>query len=312
MTNLNFDPQSDVPDLSRRVFAITGGTSGIGKTTILRLAARNPAQIIFTGRSAARAQLVIAEASALSPTTKVSFVPCDQADLDSVKDSGREIIKISGGRIDVLICNAAVFIPDAGVTKQGYEVAFGTNHLGNAAIVDVLFPTLMQTSAAADSADVRIVFVSSESLLTAPKEGIAFPLLKTDMAGFACVASGLKRYSQSKLALRLYAMEMAKRYPGVTSVAIHPGKIKTESVGTAPWWTKLFFAVSSDVLTPDEGCYNTLWAATADREKCKLQGGWFSPVGIQGPEIPKEHLNLSEQLWAWTQTALMANGFSGL
>ncbi|KAJ3004380.1 hypothetical protein HKX48_001259 [Thoreauomyces humboldtii] len=309
MPTLEFDPVAEVPDQSGRVYVITGATSGIGKTTVLRLAAKNPAQIILTGRSASRATAVMSEAAEISSTTKFDFISCDLNDLESVKVAGAEIIKLTGGRLDVLVCNAGIFVPEhPGTTKQGYEVAFGTNHVSHAALIQLLIPTLTQT-ASLPSADVRIILVSSAALELAP--GIQFPLLKSTMAGFSWVAAGLKRYGQSKLAMRLYGLELAKRFPNITTVTIHPGEIKTEIVDTSPWWSRLIFAVTSN-LTPDQGCWNTLWASTANKSKTELQGGWFVPVGKVGTAIKQGHLDLAPELWTWTQAELVGNGFPAL
>jgi len=107
----------------------------------------------------------------------------------------------------------------AATTKNGYEIQFGTNHVGHALLTKLLLPTLLKT-AKEPGADVRVVAVSSIGHIGAPSQGIEFGELKGDMESYLT----LTRYGQSKLANILFVKELNRRYgdKGITAVAIHP------------------------------------------------------------------------------------------
>lgn len=111
----------------------------------------------------------------------------------------------------------------ASTTAEGYEIQFGTNHLGHALLTKLLLPVLIKT-AEEEGSDVRIINLTSGGEAFAPKGGIAFDELKSDMASHLT----LRRYGQSKLANILFTKQLAKRYPMIKSVAIHPGAVNTE------------------------------------------------------------------------------------
>lgn len=286
------------------------GTSGIGKQTILLLVPHNPARIVFTGRSTARAQQVIDEAALLSPRVQVDFVQMDLGDLTSVKTSGEQIAKMTEDRLDILINNAGIAFQPPGVTKQGYELMFGTNHLGHAGLTHILLPNLTKTARTLGS-DVRIVNLSSlAGLASAPAQGILFDKLRTKLNHFL-VMGGPKRYGHSKLANHLTTVELAKRYPELTSVTVHPGLVATEGAQSLPGALAfMLYLRAGKSLTPQAGAYTTLWAATSTKKgKADLQGGWFVPVGDPAPPVPRHHLAQSARLWEWSQEQLAANGF---
>lgn len=107
----------------------------------------------------------------------------------------------------------------AGTTQDGYENQFGTNHVAHALLVKKLLPALQQT--AKETGDARIVFLTSLGFAIMPSGGIVFKDLKSPQS--LLISGPWLRYGQSKLANIVYASELAKRYPDVTTVAIHPG-----------------------------------------------------------------------------------------
>lgn len=190
------------------------------------------------------------------------------------------------------------------LTKDGYELQFGTNHLGHALLIQKLLPALERT--AARGGDPRIIILSSQGFLLHPQEGIAFADLKTEQD--FCVAGPWRRYGQSKLANLLYARELARRYPGIISVAIHPGVVSTGLVGnTSPIEKAAVYAANfGKVLKPVEGAYNQCWAATVAREKIS-SGMYYEPVG----KLMESRLDgvardegLARRLWEWTDEEL--------
>lgn len=102
--------------------------------------------------------------------------------------------------------NAGVFGAAPQLTKEGYELQFGTNHVGHALLTRLLGPTLYKTAKSSVDADVRIVSVSSRGHHFAPRQGIVFESLKTEAQSLGPVG----RYAQSKLANVLFARQLAK------------------------------------------------------------------------------------------------------
>ena len=111
-----------------------------------------------------------------------------------------------------------------GVTPKGYELAFGTNHVGHALLFHLLTPLLIRTSEASATKP-RVVSVGSRGhAYEVPPGGIAFSTLKSDQLEL----KGTTRYTQSKLANVVYAREIARNYPALVSVAIHPEDVATQ------------------------------------------------------------------------------------
>ena len=115
-------------DLKDRTFLITGANTGIGKATVEGLAERG-ARVIMAGRSAAKHREAIGEISAATTNSRLEFLPLDLGDLNSTRGAATALVE-RGERIDVLIDNAGV-AGQRGRTTQGFELAFGINHLGH-------------------------------------------------------------------------------------------------------------------------------------------------------------------------------------
>ncbi|UKZ75652.1 hypothetical protein TrVFT333_003342 [Trichoderma virens FT-333] len=294
---LGYDPDTDVPNLSGKVILITGGTSGIGKTAVLELSKHSPEHIYFTGRNEKSAAQVISQCATPS---SVTFLPCELDSLDSIRDAAA---KFYHSRLDIFIANAGILAVPAAVTKDGYEIQFGTNHLGNTALLLRLLPIMLRTAKEVLDADVRYVTVTSLGYFTHPLNGIDFDGLKSKQENL--LLGRWARYGQSKLANLLLARELGKRYPQITSVAIHPGVVKTEMItGLGMFDRILIFGMAPlGMLTPREGAYNTLWAATSPEVRGKLDDKTvlFEPVGkAHGGDAKCRSDELSNKLWEWT------------
>jgi len=186
------------------------------------------------------------------------------------------------------------------LSADGYELQFATNHLGHAALTKLLLPTLQRTARAAN-ADVRVIYASSLGFTMA--KGIAFDSLDTPQSGFG---GAWTRYGQSKLANVLYAQELARRYPEITVVSIHPGIIGTGLVGNMSWVNRAIVYATSyfSMVSEDEGVKNGLWAATADKAELAT-GQFYEPVGVVGTTTAaSQSRELAAELWAWTDKAL--------
>ncbi|KAK5069686.1 hypothetical protein LTR64_008130 [Lithohypha guttulata] len=200
---------------------------------------------------------------------------------------------------------------DAAVTKDGYEVQFATNHIGHALLIKLLLPMMLRTAELPDS-DVRIINMASTAYKTAPSEGIAFGSLKTNQDGLRGMIGGKwTRYGQSKLANILYARELAKRYPSIKTVSVHPGYIKTDIFSGVSFLTALpvrLGVMLGSAWTPvEEGPYNQTWAGTTARENLE-DGAYYVPIAKKGSLDTKQARDdaLAEKLWDWTQKELEA------
>lgn len=313
MVSIDFNPAEDIPDLSNKVIFITGGTNGLGKKTVHHLASHNPAKIIFTGRKQAAADAVISQCKAQYPSVPVSFIKCDLASLDAVKTGAKQILA-QNDRLDILLAVAGIMCVPAALTTDGYEMQFGTNHVGHALLITLLLP-LLEKTAASPASDVRVVIYSSEAAQPPlpPAGGIEFEKLKTtqDM-----MFGGWRRYGQSKVANVLYARELAKRHPSLTIVPIHPGVAMTNLVDSLGFFYRWFvkIAAASQTRPPNEVAWNGLWAATAprkgkDQKGDKLRevesGVFYNPVGVTAPLAGAlGDDKVAERLWQWTEHEL--------
>ncbi|KAM3072036.1 hypothetical protein ACMFMG_008498 [Clarireedia jacksonii] len=298
MPDLNFDPKTAIPDLSGKVVLITGGTAGVGSGAVLELAAHNPAHILFTGRNAKAAEGVIARGPM---GVKLTFIACDTADNASVASAADHVLSTIPDRLDVLVCCAGVMAKPTGLSKDGFEIQFATNQLGHSLLVRKLLPLLEKTALQPD-ADVRIIMATSLAFVGTPSGGIQFDKLHTEQD--LPVLGPWLRYGQSKLANLLYARELAERYPNILAFAIHPGVVKTSLVTDLTWSQKLLVYLPNigQMLNPEQGAYNLLWAVTAKKEGIK-GGRLYEPVGKLSKEKTKasEDPKLRKKLWEWTE-----------
>lgn len=307
MANTTFNPSTDIPNLAKKVIVITGGTAGLGRATVLSLAAHQPERIIFTGRSQTSAEDVVRDTTSKHPGVPVTFVKCDLASLASVQEAAREVLS-TVTRIDILMANAGIMAVDPGLTVDGYEVQFGTNHVGHALLAKFLTPMLETT--AKEHGDVRIVWDSSVAHKAHPRRGIQFDKIKTLQDDTILGRWG--RYGQSKLANLLYARAFAKHNPSITSVSVHPGISYTNLITSMRLRDKLFvYATTFWQSLPVEKCaYNQQWAATAPLGKAKMQvesGRYYEPIGVKGSMASRARdEELAEKLWEWTQQELKA------
>lgn len=296
----NFDAYS-IPDLSGKVVFITGGTAGLGKSSIAELAKHNPAHIYFSGRNSNNASRVIEEIETKVPNAQLTFIPCDLASFASIDEAGK-LFASKSQRLDILICNAGIMAVPADVTTDGYEIQFGTNHLGHALLIKHLLPTMLKTSEA--YGDARIVSVTSMGFRGALSPGIRFNDLKSKQD--ILVGGRWIRYFQSKLANILYASEIARRCPSISVAAVHPGIIKTDLLNSLGLAERTLVAVITigTILTLEQGVQNQLWAATVDKKDLQ-SGAYYEPVGQLGkPSKYSQDKHLATELWDWTQKQL--------
>ncbi|KAK5735766.1 hypothetical protein LTR17_007938 [Elasticomyces elasticus] len=304
---LVFDPVKDIPSLSGKVILVTGGTAGLGRETVLSFAAHTPAHIFFTGRSKSSADSLVKEAKSKFPEAPITFVQCDLASLESVQKAAKSILEQTD-RLDIGMLNAGVMALPPGLTKDGYEIQFGTNHIGHALLVKLLTPLLEST--AKRTSDVRLVWNTSLGYKGHLKGGIFFDKLKTTQSNITPALAHWMRYGQSKLANLVYSRAYANKHPSITSVSIHPGVSATGLVTSLSFANRMFVYATNinNMISAEECAWNQEWAATAPlgTGKREVQSGrYYEPVGIEmEPTGEAKSEELAEKLWTWTQDEL--------
>lgn len=293
------------------------GTAGLGAQTALLLAAHSASHIFITGRSSSRAETIISNIRTKYPKVIATFIELDLGSLASVKAGAKTFISSfppgEKPRLDILICNAGVMALPPGVTTDGYEIQFGTNHLGHALLVKLLLPTLLST-ASLPSSDVRVVFLSSLAFSGHPLGGILFDSLRSRQDIFLLGTGAWQRYGQSKLANILYAAELARKYGSpdsgnITSMSIHPGTFNTHLISSLGILDRAMIYIVNlgnvkNEARGGEGGWNTCWAATSPKDGI-INGGFYTPVGVKG-KLLRENGNekLAKELWDWTEREL--------
>jgi NAD(P)-dependent dehydrogenase (short-subunit alcohol dehydrogenase family) len=238
-------------------------------------------------------------------TVTATFIPLDLASLSSVQAGAKQILALVS-KLDILICNAGIMAVPPSLTHDGYEIQFGTNFLGHALLTKLLLPLMLATAKQA-GADVRAVFLTSEGYALHPSGGINFQTLRTEQSKIGLLGPW-QRYGQSKLAMILYARELAARYgdQGLLAISVHPGVFKTGLVENLGWGKRTFITVANAGKFGDEKemADNTCWGATSSRERIE-NGGFYTPVGVRGKKVREnENMVLAGKLWEYTEKEL--------
>ena len=245
-------------DLTGKTVIVTGGNSGLGMETGRAMAAKS-AHVVLAGRDQAKLDEAVATITAELPDASVETIICDLSSLDSVRACGKE----AGERfdkIDILINNAGVMACPQTKTADGFEMQFGTNHLGHFALTKHLMPLIEA------GADKRIINLSSRGHFIAPAN------LEDPNFESAAYEPWLS-YGQSKTANVLFSVGLEDRFSskGVHAYAVHPGGIDT-NLGRHLSQEQAD-ALVQRVTTSDpdfqwksipQGAATSVWAATAD------------------------------------------------
>ncbi|CAG9988228.1 unnamed protein product [Clonostachys byssicola] len=298
-----FTPSKDIPSLSGKVIFITGGTAGVGKSTLEQLAQHQPAHIYFTGRNQSAAKQVVSLVKAAQPNISITFIQMDLSSLASVKSA---VPQFAHDRLDVLICNGGIMDVPPAVSVDGFEIHMATNHLGHALLIDRLLPVMLQT-ASLPQTDVRIIILSSAGFILHPKDGLAWDKLSSAQSGFV---ESMTRYGQSKLANLVYAAELARRYPQILSVSAHPGFVATNLIHNSSALAKLYsygrhWLRGESILLPHQGALNSLWVAAGAKRNNLVNGAYYEPVGVlRKPDGLPSSEEFAKRVWVWTDGVL--------
>jgi NAD(P)-dependent dehydrogenase (short-subunit alcohol dehydrogenase family) len=237
-----------VGDLDGRTFLVTGANTGIGKETALALAARG-ARVRLACRSETTGRLAVEEIAARTGNRELELLSLDLGDLSSVRECAQAFLA-RDEPLHVLINNAGL-AGRRGMTASGFELAFGTNHVGPFLLTSLLLERLRE------SAPARIVNVASGAHYGAT--GIDFEAVRRPTRS----VTGMREYSVSKLANVLHAQELARRLDatGVTTYSLHPGVIASDIWRRVPWPARAVMKRRMD--SPEQGARTSVYCATA-------------------------------------------------
>ena len=260
---------ADVPDQRGRVAVVTGANTGIGFHTAAVLADRG-AHVVLAVRNLEKGNAALSRIVAASPGADVTLQQLDLSSLDSVR-SAAAALRSAYPRIDLLINNAGVMWTPRQVTADGFEMQFGTNHLGHFALTGLVRDRLLGVRGS------RVVTVSS--LGHRLRAGIHFDDLQWERR-YDRVAA----YGQAKLANLLFTYELQRRLaarPDAKTIALaaHPGGSNTELARNLPGIFQPLKAVLGPVLfqSPAMGALPTLRAAT---DPAAHGGQYYGPDGF--------------------------------
>jgi NAD(P)-dependent dehydrogenase (short-subunit alcohol dehydrogenase family) len=259
---------ADIPDQSGRVAVVTGANTGLGYHAAAALA-QTGALVVLAVRDLEKGNLALARIVAAHPHADVTLQELDLGSLASVR-AAAGALRQAYPRIDLLINNAGVMWTPKRLTDDGFEMQFGTNHLGHFALTGLLLDNLLPVRGS------RVVTVSSTGHRI--RAAIHFDDLQWER-GYDRYAA----YGQSKLANLLFTYELqrrlATRQTNTIAVAAHPGASSTELGRSVPTLIKPLFTLAGTVLfqTAEMGALPTLRAATDP----DVEGGqYYGPDGL--------------------------------
>jgi NAD(P)-dependent dehydrogenase (short-subunit alcohol dehydrogenase family) len=285
---------ADIPDQTGRVAVITGANTGLGYETAAALA-EHGAHVVLAVRNLDKGKDAVARITANATQGDVALQELDLTSLESVR-AAAEQLRATHDRIDLLINNAGVMYTPKSTTKDGFELQFGTNHLGHFAFTGLLLDRLLPVDGS------RIVTVSSvgHRILA----DIHFDDLQWERR-YNRVAA----YGQAKLANLLFTYELQRRLAsnGTTiAVAAHPGMSDTELMRNMPAALLSAFERIAPLIAqkPAMGALPTLRAAT---DPAVIGGQYYGPDGlgqtrgypkVVGSSKKSHDTDLQRRLWA--------------
>lgn len=276
-------------DLRGRVAIVTGANTGIGRVTALELARRG-AEVVLACRSAQKAHPVIDEIKASTGNEAVELLELDLGDFDSVRAAAERFLD-SKRPLHMLINNAGL-AGQQGLSKSGFELAFGVNHLGHFLFTELLLERVKA------SAPARIVNVASIAHFKATEIDWAAVRQPTQ------TITGLLEYQRSKLANVLFTKELTRRLgdAGVTTYAVHPGVVASDVWRRIP--RAFRWLLTWRMISNEEGAQTTLHCATSP-SVAKQSGRYYDAcketpaAALAGDEA------LAKELWerseAWVR-----------
>ena len=283
-----WDTRSGVQDVSGKTVLVTGATAGIGRATAVALCARG-ARVHLACRTEAKARPLRDALQRQHGVRAAAFLPLDLADLASVRAAAQRFLD-SGEQLHVLVNNAGV-AGVRGLTNDGFELTFGTNHLGHFLLTRLLLARLVE------SAPARIVHVSSNSHRFA--RGIPFGRLRKKTSLLV-----ISEYGVSKLANNLFSAELARRLEGtgVTSYAVHPGVVMSDIWKPVPVWARPLWFRLRGMVTNEQGASTSIYCATSPAVAAE-SGRYYAREREARQSSASQDPALARELWEWSERA---------
>ncbi|GBP12924.1 hypothetical protein EVAR_79270_1 [Eumeta japonica] len=282
--------------LAGKTALVTGCNTGIGKETVLDFYKRG-ARVIMACRNLDKAQKAKTNIEAICKDKKdvgiIVLIECDLSSLTSIRACAQQVLDTEP-QINILVNNAGVMMCPKSETQDGFEMQFGTNHLGHFLLTLLLLPRIKNSTPA------RIVTVSSRAHT---RSNIKFDDINYKNHSY----SALEAYARSKLANVLFSRELAKKLKehniqGVNTYSLHPGVIKTE---LGRHMDDTYFKGSSTVLgfvlgpfmkNPTEGAQTTVYCSVD--EKCANETGlYYSDCAATSPSQSALNDETAKMLW---------------
>ncbi|KAG8997604.1 hypothetical protein FRB94_003311 [Tulasnella sp. JGI-2019a] len=324
-SNSTYNPTTDIPDLKGKVIIVTGANVGIGYETVAELV-KHGAKVYMGARNESRATGAIAKLQAQGyldgPNAgEVVWLKLDLATPEAAKSSAQEFLRRET-RLDVLVNNAGIgqLIEGAFNPVKDVKISVGTlmatNHLGPFVFTNTLMPLIRETAAELNS-DVRVVTVASSAHSQSPN----IDWKSTD--GWNFKSSGffadLGSYGATKLANILFAKQLQRIFDdenvNAISISLHPGGVDTDFAQKMPassWLGYVLFhltRLSGQLLTPAQGAYTTLFAATSPgvQDRKKYGGAYLVPYGgIAEPTAAAKDPVAARDLWVTSESLVAA------
>jgi len=289
---------------------ITGGNTGLGLESAIKLAQLG-GNVIILSRASAKTDQAVETIKKQSGSSLVSAIPLDLGDLKSIKQCADELKK-RVDKIDVALLNAGIMaVPTRELTKDGYESHMGVNHLGHFALLRELFPLVKKAPAG------RVVTVSSSAHLLGKLDQTDLLLAKEG------AYSPWPAYGNSKLANILFTRELARRLkekrqnPNVVAVVLHPGACRTElgryvfdPASIPKFLYPVLGVVGAPLLyfTKDQrmGAQTQIFLSASSRVSSKDNGLFFD--NSKPADTSAEAKDVQEAKWLWAESEKLTNG----
>lgn len=267
--------------LSGRVALITGANTGIGLVTARELA-RLGAHVFIACRSVEKGQIAVDEIRRTTGNEKVDLLTLDLGDFDSIRSCAQTFLA-RDLPLHLLINNAGL-AGAKGMTQSGFELAFGTNHMGPFLLTQLLLDCIKQ------SAPARIVTVASRAHIRV--SGINWDDVRQPTKGKAA----LPEYGVSKLANVLFSAELGRRLAGtgVTTYSLHPGVVATDVWREVPALIRPLIKLM--MISTEEGAATTLYCATSS-EAGRETGLYYDKCKVKAPSTLGQDAALAAELW---------------
>jgi len=223
-------------DLAGKMIVFTGGTDGMGRVAVERLASMG-ANICLVGRNMTKTQRVEAELKEARHKGQFQIVECDLGSLDNVRQAATDILK-KCQQIDLLINCAGANITDRRLTVEGYEMNFTVNYLGPFLLTELLLKRIIKSPSG------RIVNLTSA---TQARGHLDFEDLHREKKW-----SLFSTYAQAKLCMIIHSRDVAERLKssGVTINCLNPGYIRSNLTHEIKGWEKIVYTLISKLAAP--------------------------------------------------------------